>query len=113
MSDFVSTMNEKMCFSFTVKQLWDILDEMLDEGYGDANVAFRIGHTPDNPPLAICFPIADIRVLMDSDAKPQSVLFTSAPGINSIDNVRLPEFDLVASINDDSISLKFEDLKKE
>lgn len=101
---FEDKMQERMRYCLSVTGLRDILNEMIEDGYSDAQVAMRIGHTDDC--RAVCFPLADIRV----DPDKSKVLFTPSARVKPCGDTLIPEFDIHIDVNDDDIRLSFEEV---
>lgn len=108
---YVDKLCEKMCYCMTVGGLRDILEDICDDGFEGASVAFRLGHCSDEKgDCAVCLPIADIRI----GADPSKVLLTPAARVYSSkpssDEGSRPNFDCHITFNEDSFTVKIEDL---
>lgn len=101
---FKEKMLDYMRATTSVKDLKEILDDLVENGFGDARVAYRIGHTNDAIPKAVNFPLADIRIADDKSM----VLFTPAARVKDFKDRKIPEFDIVASFDEKSMKLSFE-----
>ncbi len=107
-SKFEEKLGKKMCYCLTVKDLKSILDDISNDGYEDAHVTFRVGVLADDSNNAVCFPVADIRVVK---TQKNLVMFTPAPRIYEVDGVCMPDFDCSVKFNKDSLTLKLVDLQ--
>lgn len=108
MPGYFDKLQHRMCYCMTVGDLCSILEDMDDDGYGDALIAFRIGHHVETERM-ICFPVADIRI---STNDKKYVYLTPAPrvGVSKNNGQFCPEFDCTVDENEDSISVRLEDL---
>ena len=102
---FSEKLCEKACYCMTVSGLRDLLDDIDEDGYGDACIAFRLGHSEDGI-HAVCLPIADIRV----DEGRKKVLLTPAARVREVNGVAQPDFDLSVTFNDNDFSVKLEEV---
>lgn len=103
--NFLESLCQKACYCMTVSGLRDILDDLCEDGYENAYIAFRLGHYDDGI-KAVCLPIADIRVGNDKDR----VILTPAARTKEVNGVSQPDFDLCVSFRDNDLSVTMEEV---
>lgn len=104
MDNFREQMSHYMRYGITVNELKETLDDLINDGYGEYVVGFRIGHTVEN--LAINFPIINPMISEEG----HGVFFSPAAPVKEFKDRLIPEFDIVASICGDNMQLKFEEI---